>query len=128
MSLRAPLAVVVEIRADERRWFRLSRNVGSDGIGLERAVPIEIGRPVQVWITLPLARAGAPVAGAATPGDATVADDAEGRLSLRAEVIGEGPQSSDDAGGDELAFIDPPYDARQTLKRYVKERLGLHLR
>ena len=89
MSLRAPLAVVVEIHADERRWFRLSRNIGSDGIGLDRPVPIEIGRPLQLWITLPLGRVGA-TSSDATAGDAmAVDDDGEGRLSLRAEVIGQ---------------------------------------
>jgi hypothetical protein len=127
MSLRAPLAVVVEIHTDERRWFRLSRNIGSDGIALARPVPIEIGRPVQLWITLPLARPGA-TSSDATSANAMALDDDEGRLSLRAEVIGEDAQAADDAGGDELAFIDPPYDARQILKRYVKERLALHLR
>ena len=46
MSLRAPIAVTVEVRAAGRRVFRLAENLGEDGIALERPAPFEIGRPV----------------------------------------------------------------------------------
>jgi hypothetical protein len=119
MSLRAPIAIVVEIRADQRRWFRLSRNVGSDGLGLCRPVPVEVGRTVEVRFVLPLATA-----------PASASADPDGPLSLRAEVgLDDGDDvGSGDAGGNQLTFVEPPHDARQLLRLYVKERLGLHLR
>jgi hypothetical protein len=101
LSLRAPIAVPVEIRASSRRVFRLAWNVGEDGLRLERGAPFEAGAPVEVRFGLP-------------------GDEA---LSLRAEV------ASGDQGDDqlsfELAFVDPGTEARIALRRYVHQRLGL---
>ena len=97
MSLRAPIAVPVEIRAPARRVFRLAANVGEDGIRLARGASFEPGRPVDVRFALP--------DGAA--------------LELRA-VIDEG-----DVEDDEVTFVDPPSDARAVIRGYVQARLGL---
>ena len=97
MSLRAPIAVPVEIRAPKGRVFRLAANVGEDGIRLARGASFEPGRPVDVRFGLPDG----------------------GSWSLRA-IVGEG-----EAVDDELGFVDPPSEAREALRRYVHERLGL---
>ena len=97
VSLRAPIAVPVEIRAPARRVYRLSAAVGEDGIRLARGASFEPGRPVDVRFALP---DGAPLALAA--------------------VVDAG-----DAEDDEMAFVDPPADAREALRRYVHGRLGL---
>ena len=97
VSLRAPIAVPVEIRAPKRRVFRLAANVGEDGIRLARGASFEPGRPVDVRFELPDG----------------------GALSLPA-IIGEG-----EGGDDELGFINPPAEAREALRRYVHGRLGL---
>jgi hypothetical protein len=106
LSLRAPIAVPVEIRAPARRVFRLAWNVGEDGLRLARGAPFERGRPVDVRFGLP-------------DGDT---------LALRAEVAGEPDHDRDGATGDgpaDLSFVDPPADARAALRRYVQLRLGL---
>lgn len=108
MSLRAPLAVVVEVRSHEgagevRRAFRLSANVGEDGVRLVRPVPFDVGRPVAIAFTLP---------------------DAEA-VVLRAEVTLADDDGEGEHGGRELAFLAAPTDVRLTLHRYVAERLGL---
>jgi hypothetical protein len=100
LSLRAPIAVPVEIRADHRRVFRLTWNVGEDGLQLERGASFEPGRPVEVRFGLP-------------DGD---------RLHLRAEVTGE---DDDPEKAVDLAFVEPPSEARVALRRYVHQRLGL---
>jgi hypothetical protein len=97
VSLRAPIAVPVEIRAPKRRVFRLAANVGEDGIRLARGASFEPGRPVDVRFELPDG----------------------GAWSLPA-IVGEG-----NALDDELGFVDPPADAREALRRYVHGRLGL---
>jgi len=97
VSLRAPIAVPVEIRAPARRRFRLAAAVGEDGLRLTRGASFEPGRPVDVRFEVP----------------------GGGVLALRATVDG---GNVDD---DELAFIDPPADAREALRRYVHGRLGL---
>lgn len=98
VSLRAPIAVPVEIRAPKRRAFRLTAAIGEDGIRLARGASFEIGRPVDLSFDLP---------------------DGGGALALRA-TVGEG-----DAADDQLAFIDPPAGAREAIRRYVHGRLGL---
>ena len=98
MSLRAPIAVPVEIRAPARRVFRLAAEVGEDGIRLARGASFETGRPVDLRFALP---------------------DGVGPLALRA-IVGEG-----DGPDDELGFVDPPAEARAALRLYVHERLGL---
>ena len=97
-SLRAPIAVPVEIRAPARRVFRLTAAVGEDGLRLARGASFEVGRPVDVRFELP---------------------DGGGALALTA-IVGEG--HIDD---DELGFVDPPAAAREAIRRYVHGRLGL---
>jgi len=104
LSLRAPIAVPVEIRAPARRVFRLAANVGEDGVRLPRSPSFEPGRPVDVRFALP-------------------PDGASGAvplvLALRA-VIAPG-RAEDDA----LEFVAPPAESRAALRRYVHDRLGL---
>jgi hypothetical protein len=97
VSLRAPIAVPVEIRAPARRVFRLAAAVGEDGIRLARGAPFEPGRPVDVRFALPDG----------------------GALALSAVV------DAGDAPDDEIVFVDPPADAREAIRRYVQGRLGL---
>ena len=97
LSLRAPIAVPVEIRAPARRVFRLAADVGEDGLRLARTAPFEPGRPVDVRFALP---------------------DGEA-FALRARVGGDEPE------GDRLEFLEPPAEARVALRRYAHERLGL---
>ena len=107
-ALRAPAAVPVEVRVatggGARRVFRLSTSVGEDGLRLRRAAPFEVGRPVDVRFALPAGEA----------------------LALRAEVL---PVDDDDAlegaGGRELAFLEPPSEARAAIRAYVRTRLSL---
>ena len=77
--------------------FRLAWNVGEDGVGLVRGSSFETGRPVDVTFSL--------------PGGET--------LALRAEVAGV------DAEDDDLRFVDPPADARDAIRAYLRARLGL---
>ena len=97
MSLRAPIAVPVEIRAPTRRVFRLAAAVGEDGLRLARGASFEPGRPVDLRFALPDG----------------------GALALTA-IVGEG-----DGPDDDLRFLDPPSEARAAIGRYVQERLGL---
>jgi PilZ domain-containing protein len=97
LSLRAPIAVPVEIRAPARRVFRLAADVGEDGLRLWRTAPFEPGRPVDVRFALPEGEA----------------------FALRARMGGDGPE------GDRLEFLDPPAEARVALRRYAHQRLGL---
>jgi hypothetical protein len=97
LSLRAPIAVPVEIRAPAGRVFRLTWNVGEDGIRLVRGVSLEPGRPVDLRFALP-----------------------DGPIwELRAEIAG------GDAEDDDLLFLEPPAETRALIRRYVLERLGL---
>jgi hypothetical protein len=110
-SLRAPVAVPVEIRTDGARGrvFRLAASVGEDGVRLARPAPFEIGRPVEIAFALPLN------AGFAT-------------LRLSAEVLHadlDDETTNEGAGGRELTFIEPPADARVAIRGYVRERLSL---
>lgn len=110
-ALRAPMAVPVEIRAQLGtrsnsqlvRVFRLSRAVGEDGVRLERAAPIEVGRPVQVAFALP---------GSDEP------------IVASARIVAAG-EDHDDSAGRELAFGELPSEARARIGHYVAERLGL---
>ena len=103
VSLRAPIAVPVAIRDNARRVFRLARNVGEDGLRLERRLPFERGRPVEARLQLPSGET----------------------LVLRAQIAAGGPDDEDVEAAGELAFVDPPGEARVALRRYVVERLGL---
>ena len=111
MSLRAPIAVPVEIRADAqadaRRAFRLAWNIGEDGLRLCGDLPFELGRLVEARLFLPGGEA----------------------LALRARIAAgsndreRGEETDDEAG--ELSFVDPPSDARNALRNYVIKRLEL---
>ncbi len=108
MSLRAPLAVPVEIRSLEgagevRRAFRLSASVGEGGVRLVRPAPFDIGRPVAIAFALPDAQA----------------------VTLRAEVMLADDDGEGEHGGRELTFLEAPAEVRQAIHRYVVERLGL---
>ncbi len=103
MSLRAPIAVPVELRADARRAFRLAWNVGEDGLRLAGGAPFETGRLVEARFALP---------------------GGEG-LVLAARVAAGGVDREDAEEPGELAFLEPPGDARQALHRYVADRLEL---
>ena len=108
MSLRAPIAVTVEVRAAGRRVFRLAQNLGEDGIALERAAPFEIGRPVEVAFALP--------------------DDPHPlRLPARLEVRSgdEDDDRAHAAGGRALTFLAVGEDDRRRLQGYVRDRLEL---
>lgn len=107
MSLRAPIAVPVEIRLDARagapRVYRLARNVGEDGLRLGAALPFESQRLVEARFRLP---GGEPLA-----------------LTARITMGGADREAADEPG--ELTFVEPPGDARAALGRYVIERLEL---
>ncbi|HET6150677.1 MAG TPA: PilZ domain-containing protein [Polyangia bacterium] len=111
MSLRAPIAVTVEVRAAGRRVFRLAANLGEDGLALERPAPFERGRPVEINFALP--------------------DGGERlRLDARVETGGDDDQDEDagrqgPAGGRELTFLSIGPEERGLLRAYVIERLGL---
>jgi hypothetical protein len=103
VSLRAPIAIPVEIRSAKGRLFRLARAIGEDGIRLEHAAALERGRPVELRFVLP---------------------DGEA-LAVRAEIGDDDEDPDHDERSRELAFVDPPDEARLTIHRYVKARLEL---
>lgn len=103
MSLRAPIAVPVELRADAQRAFRLCWNVGEDGLRLVGSLPFEAGRIVEARFQLP----GGEL------------------LVLPARVTAGGPEREEPDEPGALSFIEPPGDARAALHRYVVERLEL---
>jgi len=70
-SLRAPIAVTVEVRAAGQRVFRLAANVGEDGVALERPAPFERGRPVEIAFAMPTARIGCAWTRASRPAPVT---------------------------------------------------------
>jgi len=98
VSLRAPIAVPVEVRADGRRAFRLAAAIGEDGLRLETALPFEAGRVVEARLQLP---------------DGTP-------LSLPARLAGDR-----DRPAAELLFLEPPTDTRRAIHQYVLDRLEL---
>jgi hypothetical protein len=111
LSLRAPIAVTVEVRAAGRRVFRLAANLGEDGLALERPAPFERGRPVAISFALP---------------------DGGERLRMDARIEAGSDDDEDEegggggpAGGRELAFLRLGEDDRRLLRAYVTERLGL---
>ena len=104
LSLRAPIAVPVEVRAPSGRAFRLAWNAGEDGVRLEQPAPFEPGRTVEVWLALP----------------GVAAADGGGMLRLPARL-----DTDEEDRAVELVFIEPPDAARAALHRYVVDRLGL---
>jgi PilZ domain-containing protein len=110
-SLRAPIAITVEVRATGRRVFRLASSLGEDGLALERPAPFERGRPVEIAFVLP---------------------DGGERLRLPARVEAgdddddeEGDARGETRGGRELTFLAVGEEDRRLLRSYVAERLGL---
>lgn len=103
MSLRAPIAIPVEIRADARRVFRLAWNVGEDGLRLAAGLPFESGRLVEARFRLPGGEA----------------------FALPARITAGGPDQEEADQPGELTFLEPPGDARAALGRYVIDRLEL---
>jgi hypothetical protein len=111
VDLPAPLAATVEIHAldtgarRERVW-RLSRAIGEAGLGFERDLPFERGRPVRVELTLP--------------------DEDEGRPLIATgvvETIRAAAAPDDDRPLPRaVAFTALDPEARQRVVRYVEER------
>jgi hypothetical protein len=97
--------VPVELHASRGRIFRLSRELGEEGVTLERPAPFELGARVELRLMLP---------------------GGEEPITLRARV-----EALDDAeelaeqGGRGLRFLEPPHEARRALRTYVAQRLGL---
>jgi hypothetical protein len=112
VSLRAPIAVTVEVRADGRRVFRLAANVGEDGLALERRAPFEVGRPVELTFAMPDAGELLKIHARVEDGD----DEATRR---------EHEEEREIEGGRELTFLALSEDDRQILRRYVIARLEL---
>jgi hypothetical protein len=93
----APLAVAVEIRAQEARArlpraFRLSERVAEEGLTVENDLPFEPGRPVVAELTLP---------------------DGGPALSVTGRV----------AGARHIEFTSLDTDTRRRLAAYVMERM-----
>jgi hypothetical protein len=108
LGLSAPAAVPIELRAADRRSFRLSEEIGTGGIRLGVAAPFEPGRPVEVRFSL--------------PGSATL-------LVMDAEVVttGDPSESGGERGGAALHFLRPTPDEKVALATYVSDRLGIPL-
>jgi len=122
MSLRAPIAIPVEVSVDEgvgaRRVFRLAASVGEDGVRLMRAAPFDVGRPVRVRFVLP--GPSGPVENGTGTGT--------GALELDAEVLHadhDDETENEDAGGRELTFLHPSAETRLAIRAYVRARLDL---
>jgi hypothetical protein len=105
-GLQAPAAIPVEVRAARRRVFRLSREVGAEGVRLERPAPFEPGEVVEIRLLLP--DDPDPLAVRAVI-ELTEEEDAEGGLR----------------GGSALRLLEPPHEAQRALHAYVARRLGL---
>jgi hypothetical protein len=108
---RAPIAVPVEIRAGNRRVYRLAHDIGEDGLSLEQPAPFDEGRPVEIRFVLPLP-------------DETVA------LTLKAELqagshaaVDEDGRPLETFGGSELSFHEMSPNDLEELRRYIKGRL-----
>jgi hypothetical protein len=119
VSLRAPIAVTVEVRGQARggarRAFRLAEQLGEDGLRLERRAPFDVGRPVALRFVLP-------AGGRKGDGGEWLELDAEVRP---ADGDDRERDEADGGGGRELIFLAPSADDRRALRRYVMERLGL---
>jgi hypothetical protein len=106
LGLSAPAAVSIEVRSQDRRVFRLSREIGEGGVRLERPAPFEPGRPVDLRFALP---------------------GSTGRIVVSAEVVttGDTEEQEGSAGGAALYFLDITPEARAEIAGYVAGRLGL---
>ena len=96
----------MEVRAGDRRVFRLSGEIGMGGIRLEQAAPFEPGRPVKARFTLP----GAAYA-----------------FEIDAEVvaIGDPSEEAGERGGAALYFYEAPPEIRSAIASYIADRLGI---
>jgi hypothetical protein len=105
-GLQAPAAVPVELRAARRRVFRLSHEIGEEGVRLAAPAPFEVGEPVELLLRLP---------------------DGDQTLTLRAEIalVGDEREENGARGGCGLRFIEPTREMRAVIASYVRERLGL---
>jgi hypothetical protein len=110
VTLRAPIAVTVEVRGADRRAFRLAWNIGEDGVRLERPAPFELGRPVEIRFTMPDGGDALELHAEVRPADG--GDEHEGD--------GEGER-----GGRELGFLGLQEPDRAVLRQYVINRLEL---
>ena len=104
MSLRAPLRVPVELKRSNR-WFRLARDVGTDGLSLSSAVPDEVEGPMQIRFHL--------------PASAEVTCHGE----VIEEIVGEG--DSERAERRAVRFLDLDENSAARIQAYVTERLGI---
>jgi hypothetical protein len=106
LGLSAPAAVPIEVRSDERRVFRLSREIGEGGVRLAQPAPFEPGRPVDVRFALP---------------------GATKTISGRAQVVvtGDAAEEEGSRGGAALHFLDLAQESRAEITAYLTERLGL---
>jgi len=106
LGLSAPAAVSIEVRSQERRVFRLSREIGDGGVRLEQPAPFEPGRPVDVRFALP---------------------GASSTIQATAEVVvtGDAAEEEGSRGGAALYFLDLAPELRAQIAAYVTERLGL---
>jgi PilZ domain-containing protein len=93
----------VELRASRRRVFRLSSEIGEEGVRLGRPAPFELGERIEVCLAVP---EGEP-------------------FVLRATV--EAVDDEEEQGGRGLRFIEVPMDIRRVIRGYVAQRLGLPL-
>jgi hypothetical protein len=108
LGLSAPAAVPVEVRAGDRRVFRLSLEIGTGGVLLEKPAPFEPGEPVQLRFTIP---------GQAAP------------LELEARVVatGDADEEGGQRGGSALHFLRPSAEAAAEIAAYISDRLGIPL-
>lgn len=109
MSLFAPLAVPVEVRASDRRVFRLSHSVAPTGLRLERPAPFEPGRPVVARFVLPRHDQ----------------ESAPETVELRAVVALTDDDGDGEHGGRALDFLEPTGELEDAIVQYVRDRLGL---
>lgn len=106
LGISAPAAVPVELRADQRRVFRLSAEIGQGGLRLERPAPFEPGRPVTIRFSLP---------------GAAQAYEAEAEVATTGDPLEEGGS----LGGTALYFREPLPEAQAAISAYLMDRLGL---
>jgi hypothetical protein len=106
--MRAPMTMPVQIGAadaPEGRWFRLSEELGPDGLTLADGLP-ELG---VVALTFHVPGDPQPIACRARLDELVVSDDAGNERAERRE----------------LTFISLDDDARTRILRYLNDRLGL---
>jgi hypothetical protein len=108
LGLSAPAAVPVEVRTGDRRVFRLSLEIGTGGVRLERPAPFEPGEPVRLRFGLP---------GQPHP------------VEIDAQVVttGDPLEEEGERGGLTLLFLSTPPDTLSAISTYISDRLGIPL-